>query len=227
MDASANPKQKIRVLQVNDHRLVSDAIQRVLARDPDIVVIGAVLGIDELTSFEGSPDVILMDYVLEDGTGAQATRVAKGRWPRARVVMLTSIDDDDTILEAVQAGADGYLTKDRALDDVIAAVHAASSGELLLPAAVLGGMARRLGAEPVEEPFAAPLTPREHEVLRCLGEGRATRAIAADLAMSPETVRTHIQAIRRKLGAHSKLEAVTIALRRRLIDAPGDRDARR
>lgn len=78
------------------------------------------------------PDVVLMDYVLSDGTGAQATRIAKARWPRARVLMLTAVDADETVLETVQAGADGYLTKARAVREVVAAIRSVHNGEILL-----------------------------------------------------------------------------------------------
>lgn len=218
----------IRVLQVDDHRLVRDAMRGVLATHPEISVIGALSGIEELTTFDGGvPDVILMDYMLQDGTGAQATRLAKARWPRTRVVMVTSMSGDETILETVQAGADGYLTKDRAMDDVIAAVHAAHAGEMLLPPEVLGGMVRRLTEGPAEAPLAAALTPRELEVLRLLARGTSTRGMADMMSVSPETVRTHVQAVRRKLGAQSKLQAVTIGLQRGLIDPPRSAQADR
>ena len=213
----------IRVLQVDDHRLVREAMREMLSTHPDITVIGALSGIEELNAFDGgAPDVILMDYRLLDGSGAQATRLAKARWPRTRVVMVTSMSDDETVLESVQAGADGYLTKDRAMDDVIAAVQAAHAGEVLLPPGVLGGIIQRLAADPAEPPLAAALTPRELEVLRHLSHGTSTRGIADAMRISPETIRTHVQALRRKLGAESKLQAVTIGLKRGLIGTPGD-----
>ncbi len=218
----------IRVLQVDDHRLVREAMRGVLDAHPQISVIGALSGIEDLTAFAGgTPDVVLMDYMLEDGTGAQATRLAKARWPRARVVMVTSMSGDDTILETVQAGADGYLTKDRAMDDVISAVLAAHAGELLLPPEVLGGMVRRLAEAPVAAPMAAALTPRELELLRHLALGTSTRTIAEAMGISAETVRTHVQAVRRKLGAQSKLQAVTIGLQRGLIEPPRARGTSR
>lgn len=218
----------IRVLQVDDHRLVREAMRGVLATHPEITVIGALSGIEELTTFDGgAPDVVLMDYMLQDGTGAQATRLAKARWPRTRVVMVTSMSADETILESVQAGADGYLTKDRAMDDVIAAVQAAHAGEMLLPPEVLGGMVRRLADDHADPPLAAALTPRELEVLRHLARGTSTRGVADAMRVSPETVRTHVQAVRRKLGAQSKLQAVTIGLRRGLIDPPRARETER
>ncbi len=91
-------------------------------------------------------DVVLMDYRLPDGTGAEATRAIKARWPGARIVMLTALNDDETMLESIQAGADGYLTKDRAVEDVVSAVRAANAGETLLPRSVIVGIAQRVAA---------------------------------------------------------------------------------
>jgi DNA-binding NarL/FixJ family response regulator len=164
-----------------------------------------------------------MDYLLPDGTGAEATRIAKARWPRVRVVMLTGSGGNQTTLESVQAGADGYLTKGGRLDEVVSAVRSVRFGGIQLEPGVIGEIAQRLNDAPRQAPLAQALTGRELEVLRHLGGGRSGRAIAAELNLSPETVRTHIQAIRRKLGASSRLEAVAIALRRGLIEPPGER----
>ena len=92
-----------------------------LAREPDIAVVGIAGTVAEAKAMPRERvDVVLMDYRLPDGTGAEATRAIKARWPSARVVMLTALDDDETVLESIQAGADGYLTKDRAVDEVVA-----------------------------------------------------------------------------------------------------------
>ena len=96
-------------------------------------------------------DVVLMDYRLPDGTGAEATRSIKARWPACRVVMLTAANDDETILESIQAGADGYLTKDRAVDEVVNAVRQANAGETLLPHSVIMSIAQRVVAGDVPD----------------------------------------------------------------------------
>jgi two-component system, NarL family, response regulator DevR len=167
--------------------------------------------------------VVLMDYRLPDGTGADATRSIKTRWPSAKVIMLTAVNDDETMLDAIQAGADGYLTKDRASDEVVSAVRAAHAGEILLPRAVVFeiaqrvGLARRLAAvsRNVEQ-----LTPREMEVLGALAQGLTSREICDQLFIAPNTLRTHVQNIMSKLRVHSKLEAVALALRQNLVDVP-------
>ena len=216
--------RQIRVLLVDDHQLLVDALTQVLGREPDIEVAGIAGSVGEarLAARERA-DVVLMDYRLPDGTGADATRAIKQRWPSSRVIMLTAVTDDETVLESIQAGADGYLTKDRAITDVVDAVRAAHAGEILLPRAVIFGIAQRVAAarekvasrNPIEQ-----LTPRELEVLRALAEGLASNEICERLYIAPNTLRTHVQNIMSKLRVHSKLEAVAVALRHRLVEPP-------
>ena len=186
-------------------------------------IVGTAVSVAEAREAARVPvDVVLMDYHLQDGTGVEATRLIKARWPSCRVVMLTGIDDDETILESIQAGADGYLTKDGVVD-VVDAVRAAHRGSILLPRSTIVTIARRVAEArdrrarqtPVE-----PLTPRELEVLRALTEGLSTREICDRLAIAPNTLRTHVQNIMGKLHVHSKLEAVASALRYRLVEPP-------
>ena len=169
-----------------------------------------------------------MDYRLPDGTGAEATRAIKARWPAARVVMLTALNDDETVLESIQAGADGYLTKDRAVEDVVDAVRAAHAGETLLPRSVIVGIAQRVAAardRGTERRQVDPLTPRELEVLQGAHRGPVdARRSASGCFIAPNTLRTHVQNIMGKLRVHSKLEAVAFALRHRLVEPPRSDD---
>lgn len=219
-------RDHIRVLLVDDHQLLTDSLARLLAAEPDIEVIGVAGTVAAARSLaRDRPDVVLMDYRLPDGTGADATRAIKARWPTARVVMLTAIADDETVLESIQAGADGYMTKDRAVDDVVATVRDAAAGETLLPRSVIMGIAQRVAQardRGAERPTIEPLTARELDVLRCLAEGLTTPEVCERLSISRNTFRTHVQKIMSKLHVHSKLEAVTVALRYRIIDPPRD-----
>jgi DNA-binding NarL/FixJ family response regulator len=221
--------KRIRVLLVDDHQLLTGSLERLLGLEPDMDVIGVAASVAEARELARERmDVVLMDYRLPDGTGAEATRAIKARWPSASVVMLTGVDDDETVLESIQAGADGYLTKDRVVDDVVAAVRSAYAGETLLPRAVIMGIAQRVAAardRSAEQAPIEPLTPRELEVLRALTEGLSTPAICERLFIAPNTLRTHVQNIMTKLRVHSKLEAVAFALRHRLVEPPraGDR----
>ncbi len=225
----SSESKPIRVLLVDDHQLLTGALSRMLASEPDIEVVGVAGTVAEAKTIARERlDVVLMDYRLPDGTGADATRAIKARWPAARVVMLTALNDDETILESIQAGADGYLTKDRAVEDVVGAVRAAHAGETLLPRSVIMGIAQRVAAardRSTERRQVDPLTPRELEVLRALTEGLSTPEICERLFIAPNTLRTHVQNIMGKLRVHSKLEAVAFALRNRLVEPPRSEDA--
>ena len=220
---SADPR-RIRVLLVDDHQLLTGSLAAVLAREPDMEVVGEASTVAEAKSLARERlDVVLMDYRLPDGTGAEATRAIKARWPACRVVMLTAVNDDETILESIQAGADGYLTKESAVDEVVSAVRAANAGETLLPHSVIMGIAARVVAardKTVERRQIEPLTPRELEVLKALTEGLSTPEICERLFIAPNTLRTHVQNIMGKLRVHSKLEAVAFAIRNRLVEPP-------
>ncbi len=224
-----SPESKpIRVLFVEDHQLLADALSAMLAREPDMDVVGVAGTVaDAKIMARERLDVVLMDYRLPDGTGAEATRAIKARWPAARVVMVTALTDDETVLESIQAGADGYLTKDRAAEDVVHAVRAAHAGETLLPRSVIIEIARRVAAARErgdERKVVEALTPRELEVLRALTEGLSTPDICERLFIAPNTLRTHVQNIMGKLRVHSKLEAVAFALKYRLVDPPRPED---
>ncbi len=219
----------IRVLLVDDHQLLTGALSQMLTQESDIQVVGVASTVADATRLARERlDVVLMDYRLPDGTGAEATRAIKARWPAARVVMLTALNDDETILESIQSGADGYLTKDRAVDDVVNAVRAANAGETLLPRSVIVGIAQRVAAareRGAERRQIEPLTPRELEVLKALTEGLSTPEICDRLFIAPNTLRTHVQNIMGKLRVHSKLEAVAFALRHKLVEPPRGEDS--
>ena len=229
MALRSNDPKPIRVLLVDDHQLLTGALSRMMANEADIQVVGIAATVAEAKTIARERlDVVLMDYRLPDGTGAEATRAIKARWPAARVVMLTALNDDETVLESIQAGADGYLTKDRAVEDVVSAVRAAHAGETLLPRSVIVGIAQRVAAardRGTERRQIDPLTPRELEVLRALTEGLSTPEICERLFIAPNTLRTHVQNIMGKLRVHSKLEAVAFALRHRLVEPPRAEDS--
>jgi DNA-binding NarL/FixJ family response regulator len=225
---TGDPK-RIRVLLVDDHQLLTGSLSKVLQSEPDIQVVGVAATVNEAKQLARDRlDVVLMDYRLPDGTGAEAARAIKARWPGVRIVMLTALNDDETVLESIQAGADGYLTKDRAVQEVVDAVRQANAGETLLPRSVIMGIAQRVAAakdRTVDRRQIEPLTPRELEVLRALVEGLSTPEICDRLFIAPNTLRTHVQNIMGKLRVHSKLEAVAFALRHRLVEPPRSENA--
>lgn len=213
---------RIRVLIVDDHDLVASLLARVLGEVPEMLVVGVARSVAEARKFAAArPDVVLMDYRLPDGTGADATRLIKQAWPRARVVMLTSLTDDDTMLASIQAGADAYVTKDRGMSEVLAVVRAAAAGEVLLAPDVIAEIARRVAESATLEhdrPAIEPLTLRELQVLRLLAKGEGTEGICHRLHVRPRTVDAHVRNLTAKLGVRSRLEAVVFAYRHRLVD---------
>ena len=221
----------IRVLIVEDERLLAELLADVVADEEDMLVVGVAATVAEATALARQrPDVVLMDYRLPDGTGAQATRAIKARVPHTRVVMLSALQDDETLMDSIEAGADGYLTKDRAAQDIVAAIRAAQAGETLLPRSVILAIAQRVAASRAQgdrKPHIVPLTDRELEILQAFANGQSQVEIGERLAVKPNTVRTHVDHILRKLGVHSKLEAVAFALRHNLIESPREDERRR
>jgi two-component system, NarL family, nitrate/nitrite response regulator NarL len=207
--------RRIRVLIVEDHEMVADSLARILEAEHDIEVVGIAHDVRGVRAFRGRVDVVLMDYALPDGSGADATRIVKDRTHRTRVVMVTGLTDDEHMLDSIHAGADGYLTKNRTVDDVVAAVRAAHAGEMLLPPSVIGTIAKLVatGDAAAMPPRARPdLTAREHDVLAEMVAGRGSDEICRRLGIGRNTLRSHIDHLLAKLEAHSRVQAVTVAL---------------
>lgn len=217
---------RIRVLIVDDHLVFAQALQTALDLYPDMEVVGLVgNGLEApREAVRTSPDVIIMDYGLPGVNGAVATQAIKELMPTVRVIMLTSFAETQVLLESLKAGVSSFLTKEKAVADVVEAVRLAADGDMQMPPATLRSLLARLqeevgGAEQVS-PHLDDLSPRELEVLERLAGGANHDAIAKQLRISPHTVRTHTQHILEKLGVHSKLEAVALAIRERLIQPP-------
>jgi DNA-binding NarL/FixJ family response regulator len=213
-------QRQIRVLIVEDHRMFAEALSAALDEADDIAVTAAVgttrEGIEAARTTQ--PDVVLMDYRLPDGDGVEAARAIKADRPETKVVMLTAASDDLVLSQAIQAGCSGYLTKSHTVDELILAVRAAHNGEALISPALLSRLLDRLSDR--SRP-GSDLTARETEVLRLLAEGLSNQAIAKALDIRLATVRNHVQSVIEKLHAHSKLEAVAVALRMGLINTRG------
>jgi DNA-binding NarL/FixJ family response regulator len=173
---------------------------------------------------EHTPDVVLMDLEFKGGTmnGIDATRRIKDVSPSTRVVIMTAHDDERLLVDAVEAGASGFLSKDEAADEVLAAVKAAADGESLIDPNLLSRLLHQVTREreqrrEVQAMFDA-LTEREWEILRMLATGMRNDDIATTLFISPQTVQTHVRNVLGKLRVHSKLEAVALAVKHDQID---------
>jgi DNA-binding NarL/FixJ family response regulator len=208
----------IRVVLVDDHEMVAAGLAAALGDEPDIEVVGVAMTLataEEVVGFT-KPDVVVMDYGLPDGDGAEGTRRVRRLSPATNVVMLTATTDDHALADALGAGCCGFISKGGPLADLIHAVKAAANGDAAFPADVVAMLAQLGTQSPAA--IGAGLSIRELEVLRALGEGRSTAAIALTLGLSEHTVRNHVSSILTKLDAHTKLQAVVIAARAGLID---------
>ncbi len=208
---------QLRVLVVDDERLFAELMRVALSNADDIEVAGVVH--DVATAIAEAPalrpTVVLTDFHLPDGTGADVARALRKSLPEASVLVLTGDPSTSVLAEVARSGAVGHLTKGRGLDEVVAAVRAAASGEILFAPSELQRLL--LTDRTVERTLEEPLTARELEVLRLLAGGSSTVVSSEVLGIAPATLRAHVQAILRKLGAHSRLEAVAEAARMGLI----------
>ncbi len=207
----------IRVLIADDHPVVRQGLRTYLELQPDIEVAGeAGSGIDAAAQAERlAPDVVLLDMVMPDGGGLEALRRIGSGDGTPRVVVLTSFPADDRVVEAMRAGAAGYLLKDAQPAELLAAIRSAhSGGSPLHPAAA----ARLVGEVRRPPAAAAELTAREREVLELIARGMPNKAIALRLSLSEKTVKAHVSAVLRKLDVTDRTQAALKAVRERLVN---------
>ena len=218
-------KTAIRVLLVDDHEMIVEGLSRVLDAEKDIEIIGAVgSGSEALSAVTRyRPDVVVMDYQLPDIDGAAITKDLLVSHPDTRVIMLTGSTDDRVLIKAIEAGCSGYITKGDAIKELAGAVRAAHVGESVISPPMLARLLPRFqaGSKAKSE---SELTKREMEIVQLLAEGLSNIEIAEQLTVSLNTVRNHVQNIITKLDAHSKLEAVSAAVRRGIISYPTSSD---
>ena len=217
----------IRVVLVDDQELVLTGLRALAERDGDITVVGeARSGRSGLSrARELRPDVVLMDIRMPDVDGLQATReiVADPQLDGVRVLVLTTFDEDEHVLEAIRAGAAGYLLKDVSPTDLREAIRVVAAGESLLSPAVTGTVLRSLGERLQAAVDVTPLralTEREREVLARVGRGLSNEEIARELFLSPATARTYVSRLLTKLGARDRARLVVLAYETGLV-VPG------
>jgi DNA-binding NarL/FixJ family response regulator len=213
----------VRVAIVDDHQMFAESLSHVLGLEADLEVVGVApdgpAAMDLIAA--ARPDVALVDFRLPGQDGVAVTAAIKAAHPQVHVIMLTAMREEQVLVDAIDAGVSGFLTKDHAVGDVAGAVRTAAAGEALISPDVLARVLSRLRRS---EPQAAfDLTARERELLAHVAQGGTNKAIAQELHLSVNTIRNYVQVLLTKLGAHSKLEAVAIATRAGLIDAPSRR----
>ena len=205
------------MLIVDDHEVLAASLAMVLDDQPGMTTVGVAGTIAKAKALvaTAAPDVVLLDHRLPDGDGVAAIGELRAIRPSVEVVVLTASAADHVLVAAIEAGAAGFVSKTRGLQEVTAAVRAAASGESVISPELLARLLPRLHRG--GRGGATELTEREREVLGLLADGLSNAAIADRLTVSVHTVRNHVANLSAKLGAHSKLEALSIAVREGLL----------
>ncbi len=206
----------VRVALVDDEPLIRSGLAAVIGAEPDLEVVGQADDGSEVLDLVGrtAPDVVLMDVRMPGLDGIAATRALVRAGSAARVLVLTTFANDDHVVDALAAGADGFLLKRSTPEEVLHGIRTVARGEsLLFPDAVRHLVRRSPVADPGAVPGLARLTAREAEVLRLVADGRSNAEIAATLVVGVETVRSHVAAVLAKTGARDRTQAVVLAYR--------------
>jgi DNA-binding NarL/FixJ family response regulator len=230
-------RQRIRVLLVDDQRLMREGLRTLLELHQDMRVVGEAGDGAEAERFiklshtqsqtqaDLQPQVVLMDLRMPRTDGVSATARIKRQWPEVQVLVLTTFDDDDLVFRSIEAGASGYLLKDVGSDALADAVRSASRGDAPLQPSVARKILSRLRSPapvaapaPAEPLLAENLSDRELAVLRLLGRGAGNREIAEALALTEGTVKNYISAILAKTGLHDRTQVALYAVRHNLTD---------
>ena len=215
--------EPITVLIVEDHRLMAEGLVSLLGEVAELKVVGSAGTVQEAVVATQTlhPQVVLMDFRLPDGTGAQATERIRNENPEVAVLFLSADVSDEAMMQAVDAGACGYISKAATAEELTNAIRRAGDGEFLLPAATMSRLlarqrdVRRSAA--ARERIAEELTSREREVLKMMAAGLDNYDIADKLGIGYGTVRSHVRGVLEKLGARSRLQAVALARESGLI----------
>ena len=216
----------IRVLICDDQTVVREGLAAILGTDPEIEISGLASNGREALDLvqETQPDVVLMDLKMPVMNGVQTTQHLRRAYPEVNVLVLTTYADDQWVLDAVRAGAAGYLLKDTRRDALIDAIKGTVEGRTYLDPAIAGKLTQQIasGVTPPRhiEPQLDPFTEREQEVLDLLAQGHSNPEIADRLHLARGTVRNYVSAILQKLGVSDRTQAAVVAVQRGLLDPP-------
>ncbi|MFE6485652.1 response regulator [Streptomyces sp. NPDC057757] len=217
----------IRVFLLDDHEVVRRGLTDLLDSEPDISVVGDADSVEHALVRGPAlrPDVAVLDVRLPDGDGISVCRELRSRMPELACLMLTSFDDEEALLDAIMAGAAGYVLKQIKGSDLVAAVRTVASGQSMLDPTTTARLMRSLRADPAEGPALAPelasLSPRERDILALIGDGLTNREIGKRLYLSEKTVKNHISRLLAKLGVQRRVQAAVMAGNLERPDSPG------
>ncbi|MDW6062495.1 response regulator transcription factor [Streptomyces sp. FXJ1.4098] len=214
----------IRVALADDQPLVRAGLRMVIDSTPGIEVIGEAGTGTRVVRLvrELRPDVVVMDIRMPGMDGIEATQMITAESPAARVLMLTTFDDDSNVYASLRAGASGFLVKDMALDDILSAIRVVASGDGLIAPSVTRRLIEEFAGRPEQAPAPPPrdlaaITGREREVLTLVGRGMSNAELAARLHITPGTAKAHVASLRSKLGARDRVQLVIIAYEAGLV----------
>ncbi len=206
--------EPIRILLVDDQKLMREGLRILLELEPDLKVVGeSENGEVALEAYaELQPDVVLMDVRMPGMDGVEATWQMRKRWPDARIMILTTFDDDEYVFEGLRAGALGYMLKDVSGHDLAEAVRTVAAGGALIEPSIARKVVTEFArvappARAIDEGLAEPLSDREEEILRLVALGLSNREIATRLSLAPGTVKNYVTTILQKLGARDRTQA--------------------
>jgi len=213
----------VRVVLVDDHDFFRDGLRELLAERGGVEILGE--GADGTEAIElvrrHRPDVVIMDLNMPRMSGVEATRRLTAESAETRVLMLTISADDSAVIDAIRAGASGYVLKDAPVEEIRRAIEAVASGQLLVSPrvarALVGAVGELADRSQRAETITSALTERELEVLRLVASGRGNAEIARELFLSPATVKNHVAEILSKLGVENRVEAAACAVRAQLV----------
>ena len=208
------------MLLVDDHSIMREGLQSMLEQSEEFEVVGQARdGVEAVkAASELSPDVVVMDVMMPNKDGVEACREIMESAPETRVIMLTASTEEDAVIEAVAAGATGYLQKVSGMDRLLSTVKVVAAGEMRVPPAVVRRVFRGIRGRAIPEEEQGELTPREKEILASFCRGMSYAAIAETRGVKPVTIRNAIYLIQGKLGLGTKQEVVVWAVRNGLLD---------
>ena len=214
-----------KVVIIEDHVMMAEGLRTAVNQATDIEVVGLAASLSAAVALIGAvrPDVAVLDHPLPDGEAPDAISVLRAAHPDLKILVISGLADHRSVVQALEAGADGYLLKSERVEMLTSGIRAIRGGDRALSPSLLTNLITCVAR--TEGP-SDRLTRRQEDVLQCLTDGMSTEAICAHLRLSHNTVRNHTQRILLRLGAHSKLEAVTIALREGLVHAPDQQRSR-
>ncbi|MDH3470368.1 MAG: response regulator transcription factor [Acidimicrobiia bacterium] len=207
--------KKLKIVLVDDHEVVRTGVAALINAHPDLKVVGEAGTMEEAVRRVGfdTPDVVVCDVRLPDGSGVEACREIKAQWPEIQVLMLTSFADEQALFASILAGASGYILKQIKGDELVDSIRRAGAGESLLDPNLTEKVFARIRGEDTDDPLLSRLSPQERRILDHIAQGETNREIAKEMFLAEKTVKNYVSNMLAKLGMSRRSEAAAYAAR--------------